>query len=115
MKVKTCDLTGRALDWAAAQAKESNAVYRLQNYELPCLVAHDRYSEDWRLAGPIIEEVGIDLMKGTEPSPYEFWEASIHETDGCLIQYGDTPIIAAMRCFVASKLGDTVDIPDELV
>ena len=28
---------------------------------------------------------------------------------------GPTPLIAAMRCFVASKLGDEVDIPKELL
>ena len=30
------------------------------------------------------------------------------------IMYADNPLIAAMRCFVASKLGDEVDVPDEL-
>jgi hypothetical protein len=28
---------------------------------------------------------------------------------------GDTALEAAMRCYVASKLGDEVDIPDVLV
>ena len=28
---------------------------------------------------------------------------------------GPTPLIAAMRCYVASKLGDEVDVPEELV
>jgi hypothetical protein len=28
---------------------------------------------------------------------------------------GPTLLIAAMRCFVASKLGDTIDIPEELL
>jgi hypothetical protein len=27
---------------------------------------------------------------------------------------GPTPLIAAMRCYVASKLGDEVEIPSEL-
>lgn len=27
---------------------------------------------------------------------------------GLSFEYGPTPLIAAMRCFVASKLGDTV-------
>ena len=27
---------------------------------------------------------------------------------------GPTPLIAAMRCFVASRLGDEVDVPEEL-
>ena len=28
---------------------------------------------------------------------------------------GPTPLVATMRCYVASKLGDEVDVPDELV
>gem|GEM_PF-2663022 len=28
--------------------------------------------------------------------------------------FGKTPLVAAMRCYVASKLGEEVDIPDEL-
>jgi hypothetical protein len=28
---------------------------------------------------------------------------------------GTTPLIAAMRCYVASKLGDEVEIPVELI
>jgi hypothetical protein len=28
--------------------------------------------------------------------------------------YGPTPLIAAMRCYVASKLGDEVELPEEL-
>lgn len=30
------------------------------------------------------------------------------------VLYGPTPLIAAMRCYVASKLGEEVDVPDEL-
>jgi hypothetical protein len=29
-------------------------------------------------------------------------------------EYGPTPLIAAMRCYVASRLGDEVDVPEEL-
>ena len=28
---------------------------------------------------------------------------------------GPTPLIAAMRCFVASHLGDEVNVPEELL
>jgi hypothetical protein len=37
----------------------------------------------------------------------ENWDANV--------QYGPTPLIAAMRCYVASKLGDEVEVPDELL
>jgi len=29
--------------------------------------------------------------------------------------YGSTPLIAAMRCYVASKLGDEVELPEETI
>ena len=29
--------------------------------------------------------------------------------------HGPTPLIAAMRCYVASKLGDEVEVPEELL
>jgi hypothetical protein len=29
-------------------------------------------------------------------------------------EVGPTPLVAAMRCYVASKLGDEVEVPDEL-
>jgi hypothetical protein len=32
-------------------------------------------------------------------------------TPGGFDYFGPTPLIAAMRAFVASKLGDTVDLP----
>jgi len=33
-----------------------------------------------------------------------------------LLSYEDLePLIAAMRCYVASKLGDTVEVPEELL
>jgi hypothetical protein len=37
------------------------------------------------------------------------------EMDMQWICRGPTPLIAAMRCYVASKMGDEVDVPDELV
>lgn len=56
--------------------------------------------------GPIIERERINLWN----EGYE-WEASRY---GEHIVWGKTPLIAAMRCYVASKLGDDVTIPEEL-
>jgi len=36
----------------------------------------------------------------------------VEEEWGC---YGPTPLIAAMRCYVASKLGEEVEAPEELL
>lgn len=67
-------------------------------------------STDWAKAGPIIEREGIQLLVNEARTE---WLASCW---GYLQQqYGLTPLIAAMRCFVASKLGDEVDVPTELL
>ena len=36
------------------------------------------------------------------------------DMDGWVYGWGTTPLIAAMRCYVASKLGDNIELPEEL-
>ena len=63
------------------------------------------FSSDWALGGPIIEREGIAInahLDGSEWFARDYWGE--HE------QSGPTPLIAAMRCYVASKLGDEVEI-----
>ncbi len=76
-------------------------------------------STDWSQGGPIIEREKIDLF--TEKGTPESWVASVARYQNGerlkgwrLHQYGPTPLSAAMRCYVASKLGDTIDVPEEL-
>jgi len=72
-------------------------------------------STDWSQGGPIIEREAHNLFKhngGTEwccacNVPREGYVAIITAD-------GPTPLIAAMRCYVASKLGDEVEIPEKL-
>jgi hypothetical protein len=45
---------------------------------------------------------------------YPKWQAECNSNDYHNRQHGPTPLIAAMRCYVASKLGDAVEIPEEL-
>jgi hypothetical protein len=37
------------------------------------------------------------------------------DSKGDVLMSGHSPLIASMRCFVASKLGDKVEIPQELI
>ena len=71
---------------------------------------------DWAFFGPIIERERMDIKCWDFHSMP--WKASMWWDDeqGAreIEQYGPTPLIAAMRCYVASKLGDEVDVPDEL-
>ena len=63
-------------------------------------------STDWSQGGAIIERERISITHQVGQ-----WAA---QTDDDLFAYGPPPLVAAMRCYVASKLGDTVDIPAEL-
>jgi hypothetical protein len=78
-------------------------------------------STDWSQGGPIIEREGIGLIQYREgevdPEDVGTWCASyVPDAFGLegISFHGPTPLIAAMRCFVASKLGDEVEVPDEL-
>jgi hypothetical protein len=110
MKIKTSELTGPALDWAVARAE---GVYfeNLREFEM---YAGD-YSTDWEYGGPLIEREGIGFRRGySDESGFNGWVAQRWAQDTTVFEEGPTPLIAAMRCYVASKLGDTVDIPEEL-
>jgi hypothetical protein len=102
--MKTAELTGAALDWAVAYALVYEAQANNQTIDLGVV---ENYSTDWAQGGPIIEREGISVdFDGRS------WCASDNAKPRA--NFGDTLLIAAMRCYVASKLGDTVEIPKVL-
>ena len=98
--MKTAELTDAALDWAVA-AIEAN----VWGYFSP--------STNWTHGGPIIEREWINVVKHESGA---YWQAASERwmLDDGHPSEGPTPLIAAMRCFVASKLGDDIEIPEEL-
>ena len=75
-------------------------------------------STKWEQGGPIIERAEIGIKRRAPCMKGEEWEASPSITAkgaGGKFGCGPTPLIAAMRCYVASNLGDEVEIPDELL
>jgi hypothetical protein len=109
MRVKTSELSGSALDWAVAHCDYTDPD------TCSFVVNHDgfRPSADWAQGGPIIERYCINLFR-LDPKTEEdnrFWVAHI---DGVYCRYGVSALVAAMRCYVASKLGEEVDVPNEL-
>jgi len=66
----------------------------------------------WAQGGPIIERecIAISCIHITGWTP-DTWTARHPQRFNA---EGPTPLIAAMRCYVASKLGDEVEIPEEL-
>ena len=74
--------------------------------------ADESYVNNWAQAGPIIEREGINLYFNPEDAKDFEWHAE--DRGSTWYTEGPTPLIAAMRCYVASKLGDTVEVPEEL-
>lgn len=130
MKIKTSQLTGAALDWAVAKCEGATNLRHdtvatwwvdfggepkaLSSGWSPRQSWHP--STNWSQGGPIIDREKITTAY--EPSMvYDDscrWKALAAMSDN-EHQYGPTPLTAAMRCYVASKLGDEVDAPDLLV
>lgn len=71
------------------------------------------YAKSWRHCGPIIEREGIwtRTTDEGEEDPSCLWRA---ELPYLAVGVGPTLLIAAMRCFCCSKLGETVEVPEEL-
>lgn len=106
MKIKTSELTGIALDWAVTYALHGGCA----SYIFKHGRAFHAYSTDWSQGGPIIEREKLSVVIQTAEPP--LWFASCPRY--CYKGYGHTPLVATMRCFVASRLGDEVEVPDEL-
>ncbi len=115
MKIKTADLQGAALDWAVAKSEADElAALNIQHPQHAMFYPKVSPSTNWAQGGPIIEreQMGIEPMTKDD---CDGWLATCCSTAGVHMEFGPTPLIAAMRCYVASKLGDVVEVPEELV
>lgn len=119
MKSKISELSGKSLCYAVCMIEMPHLVwgetigihFASAQIVVPGLDSPDRYSPymNWKMFGPIIERERIELSSYADQ-----WQATAHLEDGSIFQRGPTPLIAAMRCYLVSKLGDEVDIPEEL-
>jgi hypothetical protein len=103
--MKTSELTGAALDWAVAKCEGVLMRWERSTHDEAPLEYSP--STDWAQGGPIIEREKIQIKE----NGHGHWFAKIGK--GKWLR-GPTPLIAAMRCYVASKLGDEVELPEEL-
>lgn len=106
--IKTSELIDSALDWAVCVANgETRKEYLANPYP---------YSTNWVFGGPIIAREKISVRWDDMTLYGQRQNRWLAECEG--LGYAvdaDTPLIAAMRCYVASKLGDTIEVPEELL
>lgn len=121
MKKKVSETTALQLDWLVAKC-EGFLTDQPWNYQKILITEYYTPSTDWNTAGPLIIKYNIGYLpsgghRGDQAKAF-IYRPSQHDLtfeDGCeYISYGETPLIASMRCLVVSLLGVTVDIPDQL-
>lgn len=101
------ELSGKDLDRAVAKANgwvtsEADGWYYSSDGKV--IVSESSYnpSTSWSKGGKIIEEFNISLLHYPN-----YWLAQSEKGNWCC--QGDTPLEAAMRCYVASVLGEEVE------
>jgi hypothetical protein len=131
MLMKTSGLTGAALDWAVALCEGATNLRRNTHrfdtsflIDMPtgrldhkAIIFLKTYkpSESWNEGGPINERERITTGPIWHDSKL-YWEAYKESPDNENEYFeGETMLEAAMRCYVASKLGDEIEISEELL
>ena len=125
MKIKTSELSDMALCYTLCMIERPDLTWgetigihhASRQIVVPSMPSPQRYSPymNWASFGPIIDKLeGFHLKIWLESKPDTKCEAHIHNYEGDWIAFGPTPLIAAMRTFVASRLGDEVDVPEAL-
>ena len=127
---RVVDVTDTQLDWLVAVCEGHGDRWLSRWREggsqrfFHCEVVY-KYTERPDQMWPIIEREGINVFTSYEGSRIEGsfaektgWAARRHTCGGPLNPkrfLGRTSLIAAARCYVASKLGETVEIPEDLI
>jgi hypothetical protein len=120
--MKTSDLSGTLLDYWVAHAEgfdpidgrtipKGEFMWKARRAVSGSVgwMSH-KFSRDWTLGGPIIERE--NLLVAPNGTPGSGWHSRVKTTAGFLSDesLGPTPLVAAMRAYVASKYGD--EVPD---
>lgn len=124
MKIKTSKVSGKVLNYLVAQI-EKVQITPLNWYgnklglfgDDPAFYAP---AEDWAQGGPIIEreKIRLNYFKKDAVNKGPFVVAAIstdYAAKDAVWVAGPTPLIAAMRCYCAAKLGDEVEVPNEIL
>lgn len=122
MKYKVSELEGNLLDAAVTKAEGQLAERGWSGMDGQCLT----YSSAWKHGGPVLEREQITVVASTGydcEEPLE-WSATVgafsHYIDESLPfagrggvegQVGPTPLVAAMRAYVAKTLGEEIELP----
>ncbi|MGI9563831.1 phage protein NinX family protein [Pseudomonas fulva] len=125
IEVRAANLVGAALDWAVAEVEGIETSWR---YGRELVQVHDRggiklvesirsiYSPsiDWSQGGPLIDKHQASAHYQAHLADAQFRYSAGPAGSGFWC-YGPTALVAFCRSLVKAKLGDTVQVPKELL
>lgn len=122
IEVQTSTLDGAALDWAVAQVEGIEVAIAAPHYGTDWRVYRPepggKYSPttDWAVGGLLIETriECLESFAGRSTWDACCWGAEL-PSPSLYREQGETALVAACRTIVAAKLGDTVQVPKELI
>ena len=110
MRVKVSSATPQQLDWMVTYVLYGEQAHYIYKHSK----VRNQYASNWAHAGPIIEGERLCIDIGHDG----VWLACNKQNYDDVPEFmhaGSTTLIAAMRCFVAFRLGDEVELPEELI
>ena len=127
VKIKVVEAAGTTLDWLVAKCEGATDLefdsitwgFRL-NGKLKVLAkgwaASMSFcpSTDWAQGGPIIDREMLGVVPSESISGKWCCRPRQKEYPRFPIVYAGSPLLAAMRCYAASKLGEYAEVPAEL-
>lgn len=113
--IKVSEATNNQLNWLVAKCEGKIAFER--NGAVRCRSDYGAVdywfapATTWSEMGPIIDREWIAVGRDAGDAQ---WVSGIPKNDPSKLSFGPTPLVAAARCYVASKLGDVVQVPEKL-
>lgn len=116
IEVKTADLIGAALDWAVAKAESVPVFVDHQGWvrKLPDDTSAWRPSWNWSQGGQLLDKHHASAHYQAHLADAQFRYSAGPAGSGFWC-YGPTALVAFCRSLVKAKLGDTVQVPKELI
>lgn len=122
IEVQTSTLAGAALDWAVAQVEGIEVAIAEPHYGADWRVyrpeSGGKYSPstDWAVGGPLLNKhcTSFGVVQDGSASRWRSF-AYKAETGMSRIAGGESILIAACRAIVTLNLGDTAQVPKELI
>jgi hypothetical protein len=113
MKINIKNSEGIVLNWAVCKAEGL-----LENESLLdniAILKANNYLTDWNCCGKIILKEFICLEDRKKMGGWLAYLRDQETGESKIITFGKTPQIAAMRCYATYKLGEEIDVPDEIL